>query len=933
MVAVPVQAAPKAPPSWALHNNGGLISVDLDQMQAYRIQAVAGQDIGWPGPRPAAARKVITVAILDTGIDARHPAFADQIASGTDANSADTNSSPQLRDTDGSGTHLAGIVASISQDIVIMPLQVLQRGSNAPIKPYHLDAMSEKWGMDTVPVQGLSERVAAAIYSLAEKRVQVMLLPFGWPRTASTDPVATAIAAAQASGVLVVTAAGNDASTTLPLPCQLTAVICVAASRPDGAIADFSNFGPGVDIAAPGVEIPGPLPAGRRSIRQPGNIYDNRSGTSQAAAMVTGAVALLLSHGIPAADVYPRLVLGARPMLPETRLIEGPFNLSGHPIDSLGTDEKPLRSGQLDIAAALALRPRTLILPANKDSHAIAWDGAARTVELEIGLKNVWKASPAARFEITIHPAAADPALPSATIERATFHGDWPAQQERRFHVRLRLADTGRTGQRVPADLRYTVTVSINGVAQPGFDICVTLNRYVDKTMRDPQLTTYPISGSVEPGMHLHRIEQSDLDRNPHSYLALGTDPANPRALRVGLANFSDDTLVLPVPVSVAIDGLFERCHLQQQMKLDVDFDGKSEYILYLTEDSPATPIGSQPRPHAAHLLVLDAQMQLLSYQKIQDERFTTPTQFRWMRLGNAMRPAWITEDERVRGPVASHFYYLNNDFRVQRLALDPTLHLFPFYLPETYTGRIPLLFAVRETPCVSNFCSDLLQLGIAEEGKFQRDAQMNNTEFRFFSDTLSGPLLDPAHGKHIAGLYWYARDAHHTLRISLFNQGMHYFDQRLIAATRAALDIPIAVTGAFQSERQSAVFVNTVQDLQYHDLKTGQIATTKLNAYSFLGEHRYLPQQFPIVIQDLSEVVEGRPGLLIAAGQGEYRIALPVLTQAGKGNRITSPARWHLRSTADCQALEEPVFLTARAVYAMDFFCGDRLLRIAFAD
>ena len=954
MTALPVQAAPDVPPSWALHNEGGLIPVDLDQMQSYRIQAVAGQDIGLPGPTPATARKIVTIAIFDTGLDASHPAFAKLLAR-TDTSTprlAASGENAGYRDTDGSGTHLAGIVASISQDIVIIPMQVLQRASNAPVKPHLIDAVSERMGVDAVSMQELSQRVAAAIRSLADRSVQLMLLPFGWPRTADTDPVAAAIAEAQARGVLLVAAAGNDASTTLPVPCQLSGVICVAASRPDGAIASFSNIGPGVDIAAPGVEIPGPIPVGRRSIRQPGYAYDNRSGTSQAAAMVAGAAALLLSRGIPAADVYPRLVLGARSVLPETRVIEGPVNTSGHAVDSLDPHDIPLRYGQLDIAAALALPARTLILPANKEVKAIAWDGVAKTVALELALKNVWESSPAAHFAITIRPAGDDTVLPSATIDRASFNGNWPAQQEKRFAIHLQLPDPARSDRPIPSDLAYTVTVSINGVAQSPFDIGATLYRSVGKTMGGPHITSYPISGSLKAGMHLRRVEQSDLDRRPHDYLAMGPDPVNPHAIRLALATSNNEKLALSAPTSIAINGLLEHCHVQQHSKLDIDFDGKSEYILLLAEDRPARSAELPPDPQAAHLLIFDEQMRLLVYQKIQDERFSRPTQVRWMRLGNVMRPAWSGEgkqlvrvyaprdlqgqphrSETAKGPISRNLYYLDNGFRVAHLPLDATLLLFPFYFEETYTGQVPLLFVERKTPCTSGFCLDVMQLAMLEEGQLQRDKRMNNSEFGFFSDMLSGPLLDPAPGGHFAGVHWYARDAHHLLRVSFFNRRAHHFGQHMIAPTRAALDIPIAVTGAFQSERQSAAFVNTVHELQYHDFKTGQIATSRLNAYSFLGEHRYIPQQFPIVIRDVSKHTEGRPALLIAAGQGEYSISLPAMKQAGKGNHIISPARWHLRSSADCKALEEPVFLPAQSVYALDFFCGDRILRIAFAD
>src|SRR4051812_24801608 len=105
LTAWPAQAAQDAPPSWALHNTGGLISVDLDLIQSYRMQAIAGQDIGMPPAHAATARKIVSVAILDTGIDASHAAFAGLLVA---QDTAGAGADPDTVDTDGHGTHLAG---------------------------------------------------------------------------------------------------------------------------------------------------------------------------------------------------------------------------------------------------------------------------------------------------------------------------------------------------------------------------------------------------------------------------------------------------------------------------------------------------------------------------------------------------------------------------------------------------------------------------------------------------------------------------------------------------------------------------------------------------------------------------------------------------------------------------------------------------------
>jgi len=98
--------------------------------------------------------------------------------------------------------------------------------------------------------------------------------------------------AMQASDMLFVCAAGNsgiDLSTSLLYPAAfgLPNIISIAAIDNKGDLATFSNYGSKVDIAAPGVNILSTIPA---------NGYSSVSGTSPAAAYVTGTASLLFSY-------------------------------------------------------------------------------------------------------------------------------------------------------------------------------------------------------------------------------------------------------------------------------------------------------------------------------------------------------------------------------------------------------------------------------------------------------------------------------------------------------------------------------------------------------------------------------------------------------------------------------------------------------------
>jgi hypothetical protein len=98
-----------------------------------------------------------------------------------------------------------------------------------------------------------------------------------------------------ALGIAIVAAAGNDASSLPQYPAACPGVISVAATLSSDEKAGFSNYGSTIDLCAPGVSVVGTLP---------GDLFAYASGTSFAAAWVSGTLAAggTLQPALPRAD-------------------------------------------------------------------------------------------------------------------------------------------------------------------------------------------------------------------------------------------------------------------------------------------------------------------------------------------------------------------------------------------------------------------------------------------------------------------------------------------------------------------------------------------------------------------------------------------------------------------------------------------------------
>ncbi|MBI2845389.1 MAG: S8 family peptidase [Chloroflexi bacterium] len=225
------------------------------------------------------------VAIVDTGIDARHPDFGGRIKGLADF----TVEGP--RDLDGHGTHVAGILAGSGS------ASGGKYKGVAPGADLYIAKVLDRSGF------GLTSQVIAGLEWAMEQEVDVINLSLGGEGPCDgTDALSEACDLVVERGFVVCVAAGNSgpAPASIGPPGCARLVITVGASTDQDEVADFSSRGPTEDgrikpdIVLPGVGIISTRAQDTSAGEPVSPHYTASSGTSMATPHASGLAALLL---------------------------------------------------------------------------------------------------------------------------------------------------------------------------------------------------------------------------------------------------------------------------------------------------------------------------------------------------------------------------------------------------------------------------------------------------------------------------------------------------------------------------------------------------------------------------------------------------------------------------------------------------------------
>ena len=210
----------------------------------------------------------LLVAVVDTGIDYNHPDLASNYAAlGYDWVNMDSDP----MDDHGHGTHCAGIVAAeLNNSIGIAGLARVRIMAEKAFNQFG---------------KGWDDDLANAIIHAVNQGANI--ISNSWGSYVESALIHEAMTYAYSSGVLLIGAAGNDASSFKHYPAACEKVVAVSATDENDNSTSFTNFGEWIEVAAPGLNVFSTVWD---------DSYAYMSGTSMACPHVTGVAALIWSR-------------------------------------------------------------------------------------------------------------------------------------------------------------------------------------------------------------------------------------------------------------------------------------------------------------------------------------------------------------------------------------------------------------------------------------------------------------------------------------------------------------------------------------------------------------------------------------------------------------------------------------------------------------
>jgi len=294
----------------------------------------------------------INVYIVDTGVLSTHEQFGGRVIPGIDVPTDNGTSpvSPSATDCDGHGTHVAALAAGstvgVATQATVISVRVLDCNGDGEVVDV---AKALQW------VRAHHRSGTAAVLNLS----------LGVDLGDDGSTIDHEITSLMNEGIVVVVAAGNGDANGIPIdacqiaPADVPRALTVGASTISDAVATYSNYGPCIDVFAPGGDR-------QRNITSAwatsSTSYNIDAGTSMASPLVAGMAALLAQQqpGLCTDSIVNTIVERATPNV-----------LAGLPVQ---TTNRLLFLNTAPVAPTTPGQPSSVITSSDSNSLVVSWD-------------------------------------------------------------------------------------------------------------------------------------------------------------------------------------------------------------------------------------------------------------------------------------------------------------------------------------------------------------------------------------------------------------------------------------------------------------------------------------------------------------------------------------------------------------------------------
>ncbi len=983
---------------WGNKNDGSTLPLFTDRYGTINIPGKKGEDIGKSKEIPSKTGKKV-VAVLDSGVDVNHPSLKNKIyrkekeckafteyrsclakattdlkklseeikKNGGDLKKAteemqkatkachdqyanldsdgngypldcegwnllsknefpnDMWGTPFMDDDAGHGTHIAGIIAAnenpqgmkgCTQNALILPVRVIENGPRAPVQPQSADENLPNPKEEELKLgKGFGDVIARGLLYAIRSKVDVINMSLGWPAQVDSEIIRKMIAIAQKNGIVVVAAAGNDSTDSLIMPCVYPGVICVGAHSNDGSLSHFSNYGSGVDIAAPGFRILSTFP-----MEMMGDLftdmagYEFKSGTSMATPFAACAAVDFLGQGMGKDEIHARLMLGARPHQMSTlrdQQMKNKFTLSGN----------------LDIDRALAVSPQPFISLQKKEPINIAWDGKSNSLSLNLELKNYWQTASMVSVNLSLGEGSNGLRVGAGSASVS----NWQSGTEKSFDAKLDIERADFS-----SEITLLISVSVdNGPARiiPAQAV-VTVN--VNAKFDALDAVTYPVKGIKFKPTNLRSVTNLEGE-NTGDYMIVERDPKDLQKSNISLLSVINGAYEITYTADIGDTG--KDSSLMQIQKLDLNFDGKRDYVLIYRIPNPDV----KKRTFSYLFVCLTNELKLLALPFKEpsarihylQETAALPPDFQWVKNGNFKMPAWVSVGLKVDDNKPDPWKL--------KPANIPTLRLYymnfiDFADVSEVDGYTPVTHIKQD--------ADLISKGIMPVLLGKQNGYMVQYAFGEFSDgkiTNIRPLVLDQYRNLIGetSKLLLSMDSRHNgnsfvtpigsgkTRITWITNSGEIIDKILDPVNKS--DSVEWVSGAFWGDSTKALFAQTHYEMQFHDLNSNTVKTTSLNRYSFMPVGSFAKIFFPVSVLN-EELAKSVPGLYIPNKLGlsaSSMVMVPRYNRAGQLLAVERPARLRFLAEKGCVAVEDAIVSDAKKTTELMFNCGENFIRI----